>query len=182
MSGPSGERLSALSAGGSSRTSYGRAAPQRALQPTVIPLSHLNQQGRCSPSPASSTSSTEGRASYSTHDSTTASNSSQRPETDEPPGVSDVTIAVVEGLVPSRMPLQPFFKRCLAWMGSNKTVSLIGILTLLPGIGALYITVVSYRIAHNTYVLEKWRDCQDRPVNDCLHVYCLSGNSSLHGR
>ena len=178
MSGPSGERLSALSAGGSSRTSYGQTAPQGVLQPTTIPLSHLDHQGRCTSPPASSTSSTEGRASDSTHDSTRASNSSQRPEPDEPPGVSDINIAVVEGLVPSRRPLRTFFKYCLAWMGSNRAVTL----TLLLGIGTLYVTVVSYRIARNALVLEEWRDCQDRPVNDCLHVHCLSGNRSLHGR
>ena len=146
MSSPRGERLS-----GSPRTSYNRAAPERVLQPTNISMSHLDQQGRRISPPASATSSTEGRASDSPHDSATAS-TSQRPE------------AVGQGLTPSQMPPQPFFKRCLAWMGSNKIATLIGVLTLLLSVGALYMTVMSYRIANNTYKLEKWRDCQDRPV------------------
>lgn len=165
MFSPSGERLSVLPAEGSPRTSYDRAAPERVLQPTIIPLSRLDQQGRCSSPPASATIITERRASDSTHGSTIASNSSQRRETDEPLDVSNVDVTVGEGLMPSRMPSQPFFfKSCLAWMGSNKIITLIGILTLLLGIGGLYASFKAYRIASNTYRLEKWRDCQDRPV------------------
>lgn len=164
MSSPSGERLSVPPAEGSPRTSYHRAAPERVLQPTIIPLSRLDQQGRCSSPPASATIITERRASDSTHGITIASNSSQRRETDEPLDVSNVDVAVSEGLVPSRIPLQPFFERCLAWTGSNKMVTLLGVLTLLLSSGALYITLVSYRVAYNTYRLERWRDCQDRPV------------------
>ena len=143
MSTPRGERLS-----GSPRTSYNRAAPERVLQPTNISMSHLDRQGRRISPPASATSSTEGRASDSPHDSTTAS-TSQRPE------------AVGQGLTPSQMPPQPFFKRCLAWMGSNKIAT---VLTFILSAGAFYMTIKSYITANNTYRLEKWRDCQDRPV------------------
>lgn len=158
MSGPSEERLSVSPAGSFLRTSYRRAAPERVLQPADIPMSRLDRQGRCSSPPASVMSGTEPGASDSTHDSTTASNFSQRPETEEPPHVLNIDITTNESLMPSR------FKRCLAWMGSSKTSTQLGILALLLAIGTLYLTIMSYIITNNTYTLEKWRDCQDRPV------------------
>ena len=164
MSSPKAETLSVLPAEDSPRTSNPRAAPEPILQPTIIPLGRLDQQGRCNSPPTPATSSTERRAKDSTHDGTTASNSSQRPETVEPLNVSNVDVTVDGALVPSRIPLQPFFKRCLAWMGSNKMITLIGILTFLLGIGGLYVAFKAYKIASNTYTLERWRDSQDRPV------------------
>ena len=158
MSGPSEERLSVLPAGSFLRTSYRRSAPERVLQPADIPMSRLDRQGRCSSPPSSVMSGTEPGASDSTHGSDTAPNSSQRPETEEPSHFLNIDVTADESLMPSR------FKRCLAWMGSNKTATLLGILALLLGVGTLYPTIKSYIIAKNTYTLEKWRDCQDRPV------------------
>ena len=164
MSSPSGERGSVLPVGGSPRTSYHRTVPESVLPPTIIEMSRLDLQGRCSSPPASGTSNTEGRASDSTHDSTRASNSSQRPETNVPPGVLNADVSVGQGLMPSQMPRQPFFKRCLTWMDSNKIDTLMGTLGFLVSIVVLYMTARSYRIANNAYTMERWRDCQDRPV------------------
>ena len=49
-------------------------------------------------------------------------------------------------------------------MGSNKAVTLVGLLTLVLGIGGSYVAVLSYYIAYKTYTMERWKDCQDRPV------------------
>ena len=162
MSNPSRERLSILPAEGSPRTLFDGAAPEceRGLQSANIPMSRLDQQGRRSSAPASATSSPDGRASDSTDDSTTVSTPPQRPEGGEPLDVLNENAIARESVVPPRR----YFKRCLAWMDSNKMITLIGILALSLSAGALYTTVVSYRIADNTYRLERWRDCQDRLV------------------
>ena len=71
-----------------------------------------------------------------------------------------------------------FLARSLSWMGSNKSLTILGILTLGLGVGGLYVAAVSYNVAMRTYVIERWKDCQDRPVslNDRLNVIHYSAS------
>lgn len=75
-------------------------------------------------------------------------------------------------LLPRWRRLSAFVARCLAWMGSNKAVTTIGLVTLALGIAGLYVAIISYSVAYRTYAIERWKDCQDRLVSLHSDIKC----------